>query len=523
MANDNANKDRRVDIGNGSTITAPAALGLVVTPVEQVAQPREFRSVSFDGRLREEGLDRTAIVAMDPLPPRPAGARALGAEAAPQAATINVPTDDKTGAIVQIEHENGAITWYVPSSQTADNSQFTIPAADLEGVTTAPGARGFDLGGIGKKLLKVFTFPVTVVENKIADIAAGFVAAWERKARPYLVRLYTPELYQVAAPALQAADWDRLAQGRALLFVHGTFSTCDAFRAIPKDVISQLSERYGGRVFAFNHPTLADDPAENARNFLDAIPQAARRLDIDIVCHSRGGLVAREIANQGDSRGVKVGRIVFVGATNNGTILADEKHIVDLVNRYSTIARVIPNATTETIVDALAVVLKVAARALLNDLPGLLAMNPAGDFIKQLDSSSTKAGKLFALASNFEPPVGSPFFTATRAEDVVVDAVFNQAENDLVVPTAGVFQCPAPDFPIDNPTIFDASAGVVHTHFFEQPLRVCVRLRQYFFVLRLSSSELFLNVFCVDLALFDSTAPLFKHRDDRLECESLQN
>src|SRR5262249_39062006 len=161
--------------------------------------------------------------------------------------------------------------------------------------------------------------------------------------------------------------------------------------------------------------------AENARNFLDAIPQAARRLDIDIVCHSRGGLVAREIAIQGDSRGVKVGRIVFVGATNNGTGLADQQHIVDLGKRYSTIARVIPNATTETIVDALAVVLKVAARALLNDMPGLAAMNPEGDFIKQIDSGATKAGKLFAIASNFEPPVGSPFFTVTRAEDVAVD------------------------------------------------------------------------------------------------------
>jgi hypothetical protein len=469
MANENANEERRVDIGNGSSITAPAGLGLVITPIEQVAQPREFRSASFDGRLREEGLDRKTIVAVDPLPPRPAGARALAPEAA-QAATIDVPTDDKSAAIVQIEHENGAITWYVPSSQTAGTSSFTIPAADLAAVATAPGARGLNLGGIGKKLLKVFTFPITAIENKIADVAAGFAAAWERKSRPYLVRLYTPELFEGPAPALDAADWDRLAGGRALLFVHGTFSSCDAFRGIPKAVIAELSERYGGRVFAFNHPTLCDDPAENARVLLDAIPQAARRLDIDIVCHSRGGLVSREIANQGDSRGVRVRRIVFVGATNNGTALADEKHIVDMVNRYSTIARVIPNQVTETIVDALTVVLKVAARALLHDLPGLLAMNPNGDFVKRIDSGPTKAEKLFAIAANFEPPVGSPFVSVARAEDALVDAVFQQADNDLVVPTAGVFTCPAPDFPIDTPAIFDASAGVVHTHFFEQPL-----------------------------------------------------
>ncbi len=470
MANDNANDERRVNIGNGSSITIPAGLGLVVTPVDQVGRPRDFRSGLLDGQLIEQGLDQQAVVAIDPLPARPAGSRALAAEAAaPQAASIDVPTDDKTAAIVQIEHENGAITWYIASSQSVGASQFNIPANDLTAVPTAPGSRGFSLGGLGKKLLKVFTFPITKIENGIADIAAGFVAAWERKNRPYLVRMYTPDLVDVGAPALEAADWDRLAEGRALLFVHGTFSSCDAFTAL-KPILPELAERYGGRVFAFNHPTLADDPAANARTFLDAIPQAARRLDIDIVCHSRGGLVSREIANQGDSRGVKVKRIVFVGATNNGTILANEQHILDLVNRYSTIARIIPNTVTHTIVDALTVVLKVLARTLLNDLPGLAAMNPDGDVVKRIDSAATKAEQLFAIASNFEPPVGSPFFTVSRAADAVVDNIFQQAENDLVVPTAGVFTCAAPDFPIANPTIFDASAAVVHTHFFEQAL-----------------------------------------------------
>ena len=470
MANDNPNDERRVNIGNGSSITIPAGLGLVVTPVDQVARPRDFRSGLLDGQLIEQGLDQQAVVAIDPLPARPPGARALAGEApAPESASIDVPVDDKTAAIVQIEHENGAITWYVASSQSVSASQFTIPANDLTAVPAAPGSRGFSLGGIGKKLLKVFTFPITKIENGIADVAAGFVAAWERKNRPYLVRMYTADVLETGAPALEAADWDRLCEGRALLFVHGTFSSCDAFNSL-KPILPQLAERYGGRVFAFNHPTLADDPATNAKTFLDAIPQAARRLDIDIVCHSRGGLVSREIANQGDSRGVKVKRIVFVGATNNGTILANEQHILDLVNRYSTIARIIPNTVTHTIVDALTVVLKVLARTLLNDLPGLTAMNPDGDVVKRIDSAATKAEQLFAIASNFEPPVGSPFFTVSRAADLVVDNIFGQAENDLVVPTAGVFTCAAPDFPIANPVIFDSSAAVVHTQFFEQSL-----------------------------------------------------
>src|SRR5262245_19117753 len=99
MANDNPNDERRVNIGNGSSITIPAGLGLVVTPVDQVARPRDFRSGLLDGQLIEQGLDQQAVVAIDPLPARPSGARALAGEAAAaptESASIDVPIDDKT-------------------------------------------------------------------------------------------------------------------------------------------------------------------------------------------------------------------------------------------------------------------------------------------------------------------------------------------------------------------------------------------------------------------------------------------
>ena len=94
---------------------------------------------------------------------------------------------------------------------------------------------------------------------------------------------------------LNAGDWARLGAGRALLFVHGTFSSCDAFHDLPPAVMEELSARYGGRLFAFDHPTLSDDPAANAEYLLAQLP-AGTSLTVDIVCHSRGGLVAREIA-----------------------------------------------------------------------------------------------------------------------------------------------------------------------------------------------------------------------------------
>ena len=45
-----------------------------------------------------------------------------------------------------------------------------------------------------------------------------------------------------------------------LQLVHGTFSTSAAFRGLLPAVVEELSRRYGGRVFAFNHPTLTADP-----------------------------------------------------------------------------------------------------------------------------------------------------------------------------------------------------------------------------------------------------------------------
>jgi len=50
----------------------------------------------------------------------------------------------------------------------------------------------------------------------------------------------------------------------------------------------------------------------------------------------------------------------------------------------------------------------------------------------------------------------------------VMDKVFNEAENDLVVPTLGVANATGPGFPIDASRVFTfpSSAGAIHTTLF---------------------------------------------------------
>ena len=61
-------------------------------------------------------------------------------------------------------------------------------------------------------------------------------------------------------------------------------------------------EAYQGRVIAFNHLSLVDSPADNARFFLEqaqkGVPQG--QLEFDVLCHSRGGIVSRAMAERGN-------------------------------------------------------------------------------------------------------------------------------------------------------------------------------------------------------------------------------
>ena len=266
-------------------------------------------------------------------------------------------------------------------------------------------------------------------------------------------------------PSFTAADWATFGEGRALLLVHGTFSTAHGgFGGLPRETMAALHLKYDGRVAAFEHSSISVTPKENADLLAGLVPDGAV-LEVDLVTHSRGGLVGREIAAAGDLR---VRGMVMVASPNAGTLLADRKHLSDLLDRVTDLAQFVPdNGVTDTLGIVFAVVKQLAVGA-LGGLDGIMAMNPAEDYLTELNGRPATDSVVRAVAADYEPPRGAPL--ARVARDGATDLVFKAVDNDLVVPTLGCWDVDgAAGFPIDERLVLDASKSVDHNSFFRQP------------------------------------------------------
>jgi len=255
--------------------------------------------------------------------------------------------------------------------------------------------------------------------------------------------------------------------------IHGTLSrTHTAFGRLPASYVADLNRQYDGRVFAFDHYTLSEDPRQNIDWFIQQLPEGIK-LDVDVVCHSRGGLVSRVLTEKQSelslgSRSISVGKVVFVATPNAGTVLTDAQHLGDLIDRYTNILNFFPDNGVTEVFEGVITVMKHLAVGTLKGLEGLQSMAPKGDFLQHwLNIGGLTNTRYFALTSNYEPT--DPGLT-TFLRDRIVDGIFAQAENDLVVPTQGVFaKNGAAGFPIKDPYVMPVAEAVVHTRFFGMP------------------------------------------------------
>ncbi|MFD0664574.1 esterase/lipase family protein [Thermocatellispora tengchongensis] len=238
------------------------------------------------------------------------------------------------------------------------------------------------------------------------------------------------------AEDLHPSRWAGLEAGeggerRTLLLLHGAFGrTHSSFGGMPAEAFARLHAAYGGRVIAFDHHTLTHDPAENARRLIALIPDGAD-LHLDVLAHSRGGLVARELAQNAAAlplgrRRVRIGRVMFAGTPNAGTPLADPARLRHLAGRLTTLLAATGQAGPLGAVQEL---VKHLASGASGDLPGLTAMSPAGAYLRGLNAFGPHAHgprpRYRALAAEYGPPGD--------------DGVFGEGVgNDVVVPVAAV-------------------------------------------------------------------------------------
>jgi hypothetical protein len=385
------------------------------------------------------------------------------------------------GQIMLYAAEDGTLTWHLPDDVPRSVEEvrtrggvrrtYRIPRAVPPLASQSAGQRGL-IGAAGSKLLKLLLFPLQDAFGKIGE---HYLARWEKKNRPNRLRSFGPDVY-ARADAVAEPDWDRIAGGPALLFIHGTASQCHSgFQSIPLDLMHSLHTRYGERVFAYDHHTLSMSPKENAAWLAAHLPERLPPT-VDIVAHSRGGLVARTIFDHGADFGLdtrlRVRRLIMVATPNAGTTLADPQHLERFMNRLTNIAQLIPGTSVTDVVALVLTVLKHVAIGVFEELEGLTAMDPDGAFLTRYlnpagaDLAAVSTGYR-TVASDFEPRKNSPLWNVLR--DGATDAYFGDVRNDLVVPTAGVASIPGlASFAPAEQLTFAAGQGVDHSGYWPQ-------------------------------------------------------
>jgi hypothetical protein len=290
---------------------------------------------------------------------------------------------------------------------------------------------------------------------------------------------------------------------RVLLFIHGTFSKSEALiedglSKIPegRDLLTAAQKQYDF-VLAYDHPTLSVSPVMNAFDLAALLrPMPAT---IDIVCHSRGGLVGRWLC-EGYCDTSVIRRVVFVGSPLAGTSLAAAPRLrstLDLLTNIADVLRAGANLAAANpfflaasgLLRIVSTVTKLAAKAPVFDtalalIPGLDAQSRTGnnEEIRRLRSNTGSAHfgaspiEYFAIQSNFEPKeIGWNFLRLfskpmQRLGDWGADVIF-QGQNDLVVDTVSMSEV-ADQHPIKIIQDFGTTDTVHHTNYFVQTATV---------------------------------------------------
>lgn len=464
------------------------------------------------------------------------GGRRATAAAAPRLIELSVPLQAGESAAVLLE-EDGVFRWHTegltgpsvapptgrrtrgsgarssatgpngPEATVGNRITFRIelsPAvhASAPQRTTSRGAsRAFPFKEffLGKAKATVLKFAANVV----GGLAVKF---FERHVRTGLVQI----------SSVKAQDWKPIDQGplarlpadrpaRALLFVHGTFSsTSGSYGALAatewgRAFLTNALARYD-IILGFDHPTLSVDPFTNASDMLAALQSLAwpHPPEFDVVAFSRGGLVFRSMVEQllpTAGWAARFRRVAFVACTNGGTQLANPDNWRRFADLYTNIAvasarlvGLFPQAAPLTTVIAevakgLGAFVKVLAAYVTEEdkVPGLAAMMPRGRFIETLNGSQpgqpTPTDTYYcAITSDFEPNAaragGAPELPPgfwIRFADRPVDHLFG-VENDLVVHTKSMSEIdPAIGGFIKDRFDFGTNGSVYHTNYFTRP------------------------------------------------------
>jgi hypothetical protein len=402
-----------------------------------------------------------------------------GEAGGPGALDFSYDLADGEAAILAIRHPSGALTFHTPVQSASrgpmqpNQVRFVVTVRSADAATKTR--------GIASKAIKAILIKVgKVVADKAVSLALPkLAAAFERNV--WNKAGFQEGWYKVTKETLGAKTLGLgkpVSTDRSLLFLHGTFSNAaSAYGALANSNFFDRAEAlYGDRIFAFNHFTVSRTPEENARMLLEGLPD--QTTTFDVITHSRGGLVLRNLVERAQLFGslaqrFKLGRAVLVASPNDGTPLATPQRWHDTIGWIANLLELFPENPFTTGAAFVANGLVWIARHASGDLPGLHAMDGAGKAIGELQSPpGPPADAYSALVANYNPAEK----VLLRMLDTGIDQFFGSA-NDLVVPTAGGWHVGQPGkvlIPAARIGCFGAggnlpSDSVTHVDFFSQP------------------------------------------------------
>ena len=408
-----------------------------------------------------------------------------GAGDAPRTLDLSVDLAPGQAAVLAVRHPSGALTFHAPRESIrptrgrAGEVRFIVPLRPL-----APGEGEATRGPLSAAVKAIVVTVADTVVGTLVDKATGVVLAklaagfeglvWKKKglAEGWL----TVSKEGLAARRLRPGTPS--SRERSLLLLHGTFSNAaSAYGPLASSpFFDEVRALYGDRIFAFDHFTVSRTPEENARMLLSALP--AGPFTFDVITHSRGGLVLRNLVEQTAAFGplasrFVLGRAVLVAAPNEGTPLATPSRWEDTVGWVANLIELFPDNPFTTGAEFVANGLVWIATHASGDLPGLRAMDGDGDLIRTLQSGpGSTVDRYSVLASNYTPSGN----VLARLLDVGIDQFFNAA-NDLVVPSEGGWRVgssggafiPGARIGCFGPGGNIPRGDVTHVNFFAQP------------------------------------------------------
>ena len=450
--------------------------------------------------LSDQDIDVVDRVQVEPRP----GARRARGRRPPLEVSVALKPEER--AVVLVERD-GVYEWKLPdrierpavarrggpqTTRAPGRATFRIP---LEAPPAKPPTRGL-IGDIvtGRVIAVVMKFAAQVVVGKA-------ISHLERNVRPGLVHVVgndpaawprVESLSDIALPARRPA--------RILLLVHGTFSsTVGGFGALAahphgQALLATAREAYDA-IVGYDHRTLSEDPLVNASDLLERLRAAGTKHPpvIDVIAHSRGGLVTRSLTEHllpvELNWRAEVRSETFVACTNGGTLFASPAHWKTFVDLYTNLAMAasrlvdlvappLVGTITRGAVQGVGAFVKYLVGAALDpdDVPGLAAMRPDGTFVLTINETQPgqpdpQSSRRYVVTSDFEPGSDGPRELPKRllgfVGDAVVDQIFQQAANDLVVDVASMSAIDphAGDF-VDDRLDFGANASVHHCSYF---------------------------------------------------------